>query len=180
MHTDSGIRSGNRAVRLGRGVWAAAALVDFIILLRVSALTESSWALGALLFGTCALGVLWNRLFCSRACRGFFAVRSGAKIFSLVLILLFGAGSLAFCAMASPKALRLVLLTLLVAVQLFSLPLTERAESVSRKTRTVLLTVMKRHEAVLLRRYVKRVDPHAFVLIINTGEIVGKGFRGVN
>lgn len=46
--------------------------------------------------------------------------------------------------------------------------------------RTVLLTVMKRHEAVLLRRYVKRVDPHAFVLIINTGEIVGKGFRGVN
>ena len=46
--------------------------------------------------------------------------------------------------------------------------------------RTVLLTVMKRHEAVLLRRFVKQVDPHAFVLIINTGEIVGKGFRGVN
>ncbi|MDD6050632.1 MAG: YitT family protein [Clostridiales bacterium] len=46
--------------------------------------------------------------------------------------------------------------------------------------RTVLLTVMKRHEAVLLRRYVKQADPHAFVLIINTGEIVGKGFRGVN
>ena len=46
--------------------------------------------------------------------------------------------------------------------------------------RTVVLTVMKRHEAVLLRRYVKQVDPHAFVLIINTGEIVGKGFRGFN
>ncbi len=46
--------------------------------------------------------------------------------------------------------------------------------------RTVLLTVMKRHEAVLLRRYVRQVDPSAFVLIINTGEIVGKGFRGVN
>ena len=46
--------------------------------------------------------------------------------------------------------------------------------------RTILLTVMKRHEAVLLRRYVKQVDPHAFVLIVNTGEIVGKGFRGVN
>jgi len=44
--------------------------------------------------------------------------------------------------------------------------------------RTVLLTVMNRHEAVMLRRYVKQVDPHAFVLIINTGEIVGKGFRG--
>ena len=46
--------------------------------------------------------------------------------------------------------------------------------------RTILLTVMKRHEAILLRRYVKQVDPHAFVLIVNTGEIVGKGFRGVN
>lgn len=46
--------------------------------------------------------------------------------------------------------------------------------------RTVVLTVMKRREAVLLRKYVKQVDPSAFVLIINTGEIVGKGFRGVN
>ncbi len=46
--------------------------------------------------------------------------------------------------------------------------------------RTILLTVMKRHEAVMLRRFVKQVDPHAFVLIINTGEIVGKGFRGTN
>lgn len=46
--------------------------------------------------------------------------------------------------------------------------------------RTVVLTVMKRREAVLLRKYVKLVDPSAFVLIINTGEIVGKGFRGVN
>lgn len=46
--------------------------------------------------------------------------------------------------------------------------------------RTVLLTVMNRHEAVLLRKHVRQVDPKAFVLIINTGEIVGKGFRGVN
>ena len=46
--------------------------------------------------------------------------------------------------------------------------------------RTVLMTVMKRHEAILLRKYVKTVDPHAFVLIMNTGEIIGKGFRGTN
>lgn len=46
--------------------------------------------------------------------------------------------------------------------------------------RTVLLTVVNRREAVLLRRQVKRIDPSAFVLIMNTGEIVGKGFRGVN
>lgn len=46
--------------------------------------------------------------------------------------------------------------------------------------RTVVLTVMNRHEAVLLRKHVRTIDPKAFVLIINTGEIVGKGFRGVN
>ena len=46
--------------------------------------------------------------------------------------------------------------------------------------REVLLTVVSRREAVLLRRYVKSVDPTAFLLITNTGEIIGKGFRGVN
>ena len=46
--------------------------------------------------------------------------------------------------------------------------------------RTVLLTVMNRREAVLLRRFVKQVDPHAFLLIMNTSEIIGKGFRGTN
>ncbi|MBQ2953614.1 MAG: YitT family protein [Clostridia bacterium] len=46
--------------------------------------------------------------------------------------------------------------------------------------RTVVMTVMTRREAVLLRRHVRNVDPKAFVLIMNTGEIVGKGFRGVS
>ena len=46
--------------------------------------------------------------------------------------------------------------------------------------RTVLMTVMTRREAILLRRYVKQIDPSAFVLIMNTGEIIGKGFRGTN
>lgn len=46
--------------------------------------------------------------------------------------------------------------------------------------RTVLLTVMNRREAIMLRRYVKQVDPSAFLLIMNTGEIIGKGFRGTN
>ena len=32
----------------------------------------------------------------------------------------------------------------------------------------------------MLRKYVKMVDPHGFVLIMNTGEIIGKGFRGTN
>lgn len=46
--------------------------------------------------------------------------------------------------------------------------------------RTVLLTVVNRREAVALRRFVKATDPAAFLLIVNTGEIIGKGFRGVN
>lgn len=46
--------------------------------------------------------------------------------------------------------------------------------------REVLLTVMSRREAVQLRRYIKQVDPQAFILITNTSEIIGKGFRGVN
>ena len=46
--------------------------------------------------------------------------------------------------------------------------------------RSVLLTVMNRRQGILLRRYVRSVDPHAFVLIMNTGDIIGKGFRGTN
>lgn len=46
--------------------------------------------------------------------------------------------------------------------------------------RTVLMTVMNRREAIQLRRFVRQVDAHAFVLIMNTGEIIGKGFRGIN
>ncbi len=46
--------------------------------------------------------------------------------------------------------------------------------------RTVLMTVMNRSEAIRLRKFVRQTDPHAFVLIMNTGEIIGKGFRGTN
>lgn len=43
--------------------------------------------------------------------------------------------------------------------------------------REVILTVMSRREAVKLRRYVRSVDPGAFLVITNTGEIIGKGFK---
>ena len=46
--------------------------------------------------------------------------------------------------------------------------------------REVLLTVVNRHQAVLLRRYIKANDPTSFLLITNTSEIIGNGFRGVN
>ncbi len=47
------------------------------------------------------------------------------------------------------------------------------------ENRTVLLTVVDRSQAVHLRKFAKEMDPHCFILITNTGEIIGKGFRGV-
>lgn len=47
------------------------------------------------------------------------------------------------------------------------------------ENRTVLLTVVNRTQAVRLRLFAKEVDPRCFILITNTGEIIGKGFRGV-
>ena len=46
--------------------------------------------------------------------------------------------------------------------------------------REVILTVVSRHQAVLLRRYIHQHDPEAFLLITNTGEIIGKGFRRID
>lgn len=43
--------------------------------------------------------------------------------------------------------------------------------------REVILTVMNRRQAVKLRRYVYAIDPSAFLVITNTGEIIGKGFK---
>ena len=43
--------------------------------------------------------------------------------------------------------------------------------------RKVLLTVLGRGQAVRLRAYLHEVDPQAFVVITNTSEIIGKGFR---
>ncbi|MBR2660788.1 MAG: YitT family protein [Clostridia bacterium] len=46
--------------------------------------------------------------------------------------------------------------------------------------KTVLLAVVSRHEAVLLRNFIRKQDPAAFMIITSSTEIIGKGFRGVN
>lgn len=52
-----------------------------------------------------------------------------------------------------------------------------RAEGAfSHHNKTVIMTTMKRSQAVKLRNYIKRVEPEAFILISNTSEIIGKGF----
>lgn len=45
---------------------------------------------------------------------------------------------------------------------------------------TVIMCVLSRREAVKLRRYAREVDPGCFITIVDSSEIVGKGFRGVN
>ena len=44
----------------------------------------------------------------------------------------------------------------------------------------VLMTVLTRREAALLRNFIRKEDPHAFITIVNSSEIIGKGFRGFN
>lgn len=55
---------------------------------------------------------------------------------------------------------------------------TERAPY-THEDKTVILTVVNRYQAIKLRKYTREVDPHSFVLITNSTEIIGKGFRGL-
>lgn len=48
----------------------------------------------------------------------------------------------------------------------------------SEKERKVILAVMNRGQAIQLRRFIKEAEPEAFILITNTSEIIGRGFRG--
>ncbi len=43
--------------------------------------------------------------------------------------------------------------------------------------RTVIMTVCRRSEAIKIRKFVYAIDPHAFIIINKTSEIMGKGFR---
>lgn len=45
---------------------------------------------------------------------------------------------------------------------------------------TVIMCVLSRREAVKLRRFAREVDPGCFITIVDSSEIVGKGFRGTN
>ena len=49
----------------------------------------------------------------------------------------------------------------------------------SHETKPTLVTVCRRIEGIRLRRAVKAIDPKAFVIILNSSEILGRGFRSV-
>lgn len=44
--------------------------------------------------------------------------------------------------------------------------------------KTVILTAVNKQQGISLQQVIKNTDPHAFVLITSTSEIIGKGFRG--
>lgn len=46
--------------------------------------------------------------------------------------------------------------------------------------KTIILTILKRQQAVELKNYIRRNQPGAFIAITNSSEIIGKGFRGYN
>lgn len=45
------------------------------------------------------------------------------------------------------------------------------------KEKKMVLTVVTRHQAIALKRYIKSVEPTAFVIMTSTSEIIGRGFR---
>ena len=52
----------------------------------------------------------------------------------------------------------------------------EASGAYSGESCTVILTALSRVQAVQLRKYLRGVDPHAFMVVSNSSEIFGKGF----
>lgn len=43
-----------------------------------------------------------------------------------------------------------------------------------------VMSALSRHEAMRLRQYVRSLDDHAFMTVVNSSVIIGKGFCGLN
>ena len=49
----------------------------------------------------------------------------------------------------------------------------------TKEEKTMIHTVCKRAEAIVLQYKIKQIDPHAFIIITTSSEIIGRGFRNV-
>ena len=49
----------------------------------------------------------------------------------------------------------------------------------TKDSKSMLLTVCRRADAIRLRRYAKQVDPDSFIIVTNSSEIIGRGFSEV-
>ena len=52
--------------------------------------------------------------------------------------------------------------------------------SFTHEDRKVIMTVINRSQAIRLQLFVRATDPHSFIAITSSSEIVGKGFRGMS
>lgn len=49
----------------------------------------------------------------------------------------------------------------------------------SHREEYAMISVMNRMQAIKLRNYLKQIDPYSFVIVTNTSDIIGKGFRQI-
>ena len=61
-----------------------------------------------------------------------------------------------------------------------SATVTEGKGAFSHKPHTILMTVVNRSQAIRLQMFVRSTDPHSFITITSSSEIIGKGFRGMS
>jgi uncharacterized membrane-anchored protein YitT (DUF2179 family) len=52
--------------------------------------------------------------------------------------------------------------------------------SYSHGRRYYIVTVMNRYQGIQLRNYIKKYHPETFIIITNSSQIIGKGFRGLD
>ncbi len=60
-----------------------------------------------------------------------------------------------------------------------SATLTAGEGSFTHEKRRIIMAVVNRSQAIRLQMFVRATDPHSFITITTTSEIVGKGFRGM-
>lgn len=56
---------------------------------------------------------------------------------------------------------------------------TDAVGTYTNNKKAMIHTVCKRLEAIRLRKEIKEIDPHAFIVITTTSKIIGRGFRSV-
>jgi len=45
------------------------------------------------------------------------------------------------------------------------------------KDKTVIFTVVTRREMVILKSFISKIDPNAFLTVVNANEVLGDGFK---
>ena len=61
-----------------------------------------------------------------------------------------------------------------------SATVTQGEGSFTHQKHTIIMTVINRSQAIRLQLFVRATDPHSFITITSSSEIIGKGFRGMS